>query len=190
MIVAPRQDGVTKGVVCGDIDTAFVCEDAGFNLPVSQLGTEGKGNVLMHGLEGLEDEGVTRGSRFNAVREGGVDEVNEKGWWEEGYVSVVRVVCREEIRTTGKSIGSSKELSGDMDHLQVEVGEVDEPAGLAAIKRLRLAEIGKVFVVGKDLYREGGTMEIMAPRFQGANDGEEFSVIDIVVPFGGRKGLR
>ena len=190
MIMASFQDGASEGVICGDIDTALVRKDASLDLPVSQPGTEGEGNVLVHGLEGLEDKGITCGGRFDAVREGGVDEVNEKGWWEEGYVSVVRVVCREEIRTTGKSIGSSKELSGDMDHLQVEVGEVDEPAGLAAIKRLRLAEIGKVFVVGKDLYREGGPMEIMAPRFQGANDGEEFSVIDIVVPFGGRKGLR
>ena len=144
----------------------------------------------MHGLESLEDEGVARGGRFNAMREGGVDQVNEKGRREEGYVSVVRVVRREEVRMAGKSVRSGKELSGDMDHLQVEVGEVDEPVGLAAVKRLRLAEIGKVLVVSEDLYGEGRTMEIVAPRLQGADDGKEFTVIDVVVPFGGRKGLR
>ena len=44
-------------------------------------------------------------------------------------------------------------------------------------------------MVGEDLYREGGAVEIMAPGFQGANDGEEFSVINIVVTFGGGEGL-
>ena len=70
----------------------------------------------MHGLEGLEDEGVTRGRRFDAMREGGVDEVNEEGWREEGDVGVVKVVRGEEVRTAGKGVGSSKELSGDVDH--------------------------------------------------------------------------
>ena len=37
MIVAPFQDGVSEGVIGRDIDAAFVREDAGFNLPVSQL---------------------------------------------------------------------------------------------------------------------------------------------------------
>ena len=45
-------------------------------------------------------------------------------------------------------------------------------------------------MVSEDLYGEGGTMEIVAPRFQGTNDGEEFAVIDIVVSFGGGEGLR
>ena len=53
-----------------------------------------------------------------------------------------------------------------------------------------LMEIGKVLVVGEDLYGERRAMEIVAPRFQGANDGEEFVVIDIIVSFGGGEGLR
>ena len=53
-----------------------------------------------------------------------------------------------------------------------------------------MAEIDEVFVVGEDLYWEGGAVEVVAPRFQGANDGEEFAIIDIVVAFGGGEGLR
>ena len=45
-------------------------------------------------------------------------------------------------------------------------------------------------MVGEDLYRKGGAMEVVAPRFQGMNDGEEFTVIDIVVTLGGGEGLR
>ena len=89
MIVAAFENGTAEGVVGRDIDTAFVGKDAGFDLPVCQPGTKGERNVLMHGLESLEDEGVTCGGRFDAMREGGVDEVNEKGRWEESDVSVV-----------------------------------------------------------------------------------------------------
>ena len=77
-----------------------------------------------------------------------------------------------------------------MDHFKVEVGQVDEPTCLAVVKRLGLAEVGKVLVVGEDLYGEGGTVEIVTPGFQGTNDGEEFAIIDVVVPFCGGKGLQ
>ena len=73
MIMAAFEDGAAKGVICGDVDTAFVGKDARFDLPVSELRTEGERNVLMHGLESLEDEGVTCGGGFNAMREGGVN---------------------------------------------------------------------------------------------------------------------
>ena len=60
MIMAALENGVAKGVVHRDVDTAFVGEDAGFGLPICQPGTEGERNVFMHGLEGLKNEGVTR----------------------------------------------------------------------------------------------------------------------------------
>ena len=40
-------------------------------------------------------------------------------------------------------------------------------------------------MVGEDLYREGGTVKIMAPGFQGANDRKKFPVIDVIIAFGG-----
>ena len=57
------------------------------------------------------------------------------------------------------------------------------------VERLGLAEISKVLVVSEDLYREGGAVEIVAPGFQGANNGEKFSVINIVISFGRGEGL-
>ena len=116
MIMAAFEDGAAEGVVCRDVDTAFVSKDAGFGLPVSKPGAERKRNILMHGLEGLEDEGITCRSRFDAMREGGVDEVDEKGWWEEGDVGVVGVIRGEEVRSAGEGIGASEKFPGDMDH--------------------------------------------------------------------------
>ena len=115
VVVASCKDGAVEGVVGGDIDTALIGEDASFNLPVGQPGTEGERNVLMHGLEGLEDEGVTCGGRFNAVGEGGVDEVDKEGRREEGDVSVVGVICGEEVGTVREGVRSGKEFSGDVD---------------------------------------------------------------------------
>ena len=116
VIMAALENSAAKGVVRRDVDAALISEDTRLDLPVSEPGTEGKRNVLMHGLEGLEDEGITCGSRFDTMREGGVDEVNEKGRREEGDVGVVGVIRGEKIRAAGEGIGSGKELSGDVDH--------------------------------------------------------------------------
>ena len=61
---------------------------------------------------------------------------------------------------------------------------------MTSVKHLGLSEISKVLVVGEDLHREGRAVEVVAPRLQGANNGEEFSIINIVVPFGGGERLR
>ena len=76
-----------------------------------------------------------------------------------------------------------------MDHFEVKVGEVNEPSCLSAIERLGLAEVGKVFVVCENLYWKRGAVEVVTPRFQGANDRKEFSVIDVIVSFGRRERL-
>ena len=191
MITATFKDGSAEGVVCGDVDAALVSkDDASFDLPVSEPGTEGKRDVLVHRLEGLENERVSRGCGFNVVGEGGVNQVDKEGRWEEGDVSVVRIVRGEEVGSAREGIGTSKKFTRDMDHFQVNVSKVDEPACLVAIERLGLVEIGKVLVVSEDLHREGGAMKIVAPGFQGADNSKEFSVVDIVVPLGGGEGLR
>ena len=76
-----------------------------------------------------------------------------------------------------------------MDHFQVKVSKVNEPARLAAVECLGLAEIGKVLVVSEDLHRKGGAMKIVAPGFQGTDNSKEFSVVDVVVPLSGGEGL-
>ena len=45
-------------------------------------------------------------------------------------------------------------------------------------------------MISKDLDGEGGTMEVMSPGFEGMDDCQEFSVIDIIVPFHWEEGLR
>ena len=73
MVMALLENSTAKRVVRGDIDMTLVSEDASFDLPVGQPGMEGEREVLMHGLEGLENKGVACGSGFDSMRKGGVN---------------------------------------------------------------------------------------------------------------------
>ena len=116
MIVATLEDGTAEGIVRRDIDAAFVREDTGFDLPVSEAGTEGERNILVHGLESLEDEGIAGRGGFNAVGEGGINKVYKEGRGEEGDVGVVGVVSGEEVGSAGEGVGASQEFAGNVDH--------------------------------------------------------------------------
>ena len=107
MIMAALENGAAKGIIRGDVDAAFVRKNAGFDLPVSQARTEGKRNVLVHGLESLENEGVAGGGGFNAVGEGSVDKIDKERGWEEGNVGVIGVIHWEEVGSAGKGIRAS-----------------------------------------------------------------------------------
>ena len=41
---------------------------------------------------------------------------------------------------------------------------------MSAVQHLGFAEVCQVFVVGEDLDREGGTVEVMSPGFEGTDD--------------------
>ena len=45
-------------------------------------------------------------------------------------------------------------------------------------------------MISEDLDREGGPGEVLSPCLKGVEDGEEFSVIDVIVPFSRGEGLR
>ena len=58
VVVTSLENGAAEGIIVGDIDTPLVGQDACLDLPVGEAGMEGERDVLVHGLEGLEDEGV------------------------------------------------------------------------------------------------------------------------------------
>ena len=45
-------------------------------------------------------------------------------------------------------------------------------------------------MIGENLDEEGGTVEVMSPGFEGTDNCQEFSVIDIIVLFHWGEGLR
>ena len=58
MIMTALEDGVMKWFVVRDIHLTLVGEDASLDLPVREVGAEREGDILVHGLKGLEDKGV------------------------------------------------------------------------------------------------------------------------------------
>ena len=70
-----------------------------------------------------------------------------------------------------------------MDHFEIKVSEVNEPLCLMTVECLGLSKVGEVLVISEHLHQKERSMEVMSPGFQGADDSEEFSVVDIIVSF-------
>ena len=163
VVMAMLENGVLEGVVVGDIDAALIGQDACFDLPVGEAGAEGKRDIVVHGLEGLENEGVTCQGRLDTVGEGNIDNIDKERWGKESNSIVVVVRVGKEVGTTRQGIRTGEEFSWDVDHFQVKVGEVNKPMGLLLIEVFGGTEVGQVFMVSEDLDWEGGSMEVVLP---------------------------
>ena len=163
VVVTLLENGVAEGIVVGDIDTTLVGHDACFDLPVGEAGMEGERDVFIHGLEGLEDKGVTCRGRLDTVREGDIDNVDKEGRGKESNSIVVIVGMGKEVRASREGIRAGEQFSWDIDHFQVKVCEVDEPTGLSSVEVLGGTEVGEVLMVSEDLDWEGGSMEVVSP---------------------------
>ena len=78
MVMVALEDSAAKVTIRGNVDTAFVSEDAVDMLPIGEPRAKGRGNGAIHGLEGLEDEGVGGGGRGNAKGESRIDDVDKE----------------------------------------------------------------------------------------------------------------
>ena len=118
---------------------------------------EGKRDVIVHGLEGLENKGVARRGRLDTVGEGDVNDIDKEGWGKESNPIVIIIGVGKEVGSAREGIQAGEEFPRDMDHFQVEVGEVNELASLSLVEVLGGAEVGEVLMVGENLDREGGS---------------------------------
>ena len=164
VVVASLENSMAEGIVVGDIDAALIGQDACLDLPVGEAGTEGERDIIVHGLEGLENEGVACRSRLDAMGEGHVDNIDKERWGKESNPIVVIIRMGKEVRAMREGLGAGEEFSWDVDHFQVKVREVDEPTGLSSVEVLGGTEVGEVFMVGEDLDWEGGSVEVVPPR--------------------------
>ena len=60
---------------------------------------------------------------------------------------------------------------------------------MAARKFLLSTEVSEVVVVGPDFKRVRSTFKVVSEEFEGADDGKEFFVVDVVVLFCGNEGV-
>ena len=91
-------------------------------------------------------------------------------------LSVFEVIhAREGVRGVG---GAREVLEGEP-----KVLENLDPSGLTTGEFLRGFPVLKVFVVGTYLDLVRGSFEVVTPFFKSANDGQEFAVVNIIIPF-------
>lgn len=91
MIMTPLEDGAVKGIIVGEVYTSLVGQDTGLYLPVGESGAEGKGDIFVHGSEGLENKQICCRRRFNVVGECNINDVDEQGRGKEGDSFIVVV---------------------------------------------------------------------------------------------------
>ena len=77
-----------------------------------------------------------------------------------------------------------------MDYGEVVVGEKEGPTGLATGEFLFSVEVGEVIMVSPDFEGNFVAFEVVSEVFKGADDGEEFFVMNVVIEFGWIEGLR
>ncbi len=73
--------------------------------------------------------------------------------------------------------------------VDVIIRQSSEVAGNAPVDSLWVSPVLEVVVVRKDDYRVGASHEEVSPVFEASDDGQEFSVIDVIVSFGGVERL-
>ena len=85
----------------------MVGEDSSLDFPVREVGAEWKGNIVVHGLESLEDKQVAGRGGFNVVGESHVNNIDEEGWGKESNSIVVVIRMREKVWVARESIWTS-----------------------------------------------------------------------------------
>ena len=93
------------------------------------------------------------------------------------------------IWSAGQGIRGAEIFPWNVFESKVELRQVEQPPGLAAIQIARLSEVSQVFVVCEDLDRGGGAEEIVAPGIEGSHDSEQFLIVDVVVALSRAKRL-
>ncbi len=63
------------------------------------------------------------------------------------------------------------------------LSELRYPACLLSIKLLRLSKVLEVLMVHPNLHIFRGSHEVVPPFFKSKHDGEEFLVVDLIIPF-------
>ena len=76
------------------------------------------------------------------------------------------------IWSSRQGIWSAEILAWNVLKGKIEFGEVERPSGLPTIQIPRLAEVGQVFVISKDLDCGRGTKKVVAPGIQCSHDSE------------------
>ena len=95
------------------------------------------------------------------------------------------------VRAPGVYIAASSE---DIDFLceptrpvvDVEVERLEElrPSSLATVEVAFFAEVLEVLMVGEHFHTVSGSFQVVTPVLEGVDDGEEFLVVNVVVPLG------
>src|SRR6267154_2834771 len=99
-------------------------------------------------------------------------------------------VNRGMVNATGEGIRGGEMAARDMVKEKVVFREGQLPSSLSSSQLLCGSKVQKVLVISKDDHWMRISFEKVPPRFESADDGEEFAIVNLVIPFGRVQGLR
>ena len=116
-----------------------------------------------------------------------IQRVDDYGFRQDGSISIVP--CGVQVIPPGESVSRSHvSPRGDLPD-QIKVLKKEGPASLSAREFARVLEIRKIFVVSEDRDRVRSSLQVLFPFDKCKDNGEELSIIYVVVALGGGEGL-
>ena len=133
MVMVLSHDGVAQVSIGGYVNSALVSEDASVIVPVGKAGAESGRDCTRESMEGIQDQRVRSRGGAEFVGERDVDEVDKELIREQGDRLIVHIGRGDMIRSTRQGIGGTEIPARDVFESQVELRQVEQPSGLAAI---------------------------------------------------------
>ena len=155
--------------------------------PVRERSTSEQGRALVQSSKCFKHKGIRGRGGFNVAGECKVKGVDDHGFRQDGSISVVSRGVK--VIPPGESIsGSHVSPRGDLPD-EIKVLKKEGPSSLLMRKFTRVLEIGEILVVGEDRDGVRSSLQVLLPFDESEDDGEELSIIYVVVAFCGGEGL-
>ena len=137
---------------------------------------------MVHGGQCFSDNWILGCRRGNLLCQSDIDSLNMEILilsFEQGDFSII--VAGFDFILPGKSISRSHVNSSFHSPLNIVFLREQPPSGLPATKILGLFEVSQVLVIRYHGYRVFSAREIVAPLFEGLDNGEKLSIIYVIV---------
>jgi len=176
----------------GDIGVVFVEKDAAV---VTQVPIR-EGRAHRRGAKPIKGVNSCGNSRFRGIRrcnceffgKFSIDETGKEGIREQRDVLIIGVNWSM-VNATGEGIGRSEMAAGDVMEEEVVFGQRQLPASLSSGQLLCGPKVQKVLMISENNHRMGVSLEKVSPCFKSADDGEEFAIVDLIIPLRRVQGL-
>ena len=150
--------------------------------PVGEGGTSEQGGSLVQSGKCLKHKGIRGRRGFDVTGKREVKRVDDHGIRKDRSISIVSSGI--EVIPPGESISRSHVSPWGNLPDKIKVLKKERPVGLSSGEFARVFEIREVPVIGEDGDGVRSPLQVLFPFHKSKDNGEEFSIVNVVVAFG------